>query len=111
MSNNDSPDPANRNWIYNTIPHYRLNKDVINDFLKKKWGDSKFFVEVHSSHHAMLKYGFDCVQKKGDFFQFWAPRKLTEVCYFKSIVTVQAVNKAYVNVIVRGGRAFGSSAQ
>ena len=33
-------------WGYDKIPHYRLNVDIINGYLRQKWGDFRFFIEV-----------------------------------------------------------------
>lgn len=42
-----SPDPETVQWVYDTIPHYRLNRDIITSFLRGKWSDyDEFFVEA-----------------------------------------------------------------
>ena len=46
-----SPDPETVQWVYDYIPHYRFNPDIITDFLKNKWRDyDEFFVEVSGWH-------------------------------------------------------------
>lgn len=42
-----SPDPETVQWVYDYIPHYRLNRRIITDFLQSKWSDyDEFFVEA-----------------------------------------------------------------
>ena len=42
-----SPDPENVQWVYDSIPYYRLNHRIITEFLQSKWSDyDEFFVEV-----------------------------------------------------------------
>ena len=41
-----SPPPEERTWLYDSIPHYRLNEGIIKGYLKNKWDDYQFFVEV-----------------------------------------------------------------
>ncbi|KAL8707481.1 MAG: hypothetical protein Q9225_007747 [Loekoesia sp. 1 TL-2023] len=44
------PDPENVQWVYDYIPHYRLNPTIITNFLKTKWSDyDEFFVEASAS--------------------------------------------------------------
>lgn len=44
-----SPNPEDVQWVYNYIPHYRFNADIITQL--GKWPDyDEFFVEVSSSH-------------------------------------------------------------
>ena len=50
------PDPETVQWVYDDIPHYRFNAEIITNFLKTKWsGYDDFFVEVGDlySHHRM----------------------------------------------------------
>lgn len=51
----------NASWQYDYIDHYRLDENIINGFLKRKWGAYKYFVK-----------------RKGDEFRFWVPRALTK---------------------------------
>ncbi|KAL8653144.1 MAG: hypothetical protein Q9226_003969 [Calogaya cf. arnoldii] len=44
-----SPDPENTQWVYDYIPHYRFNADIITEFLHDKWLDyDDFFVTAMS---------------------------------------------------------------
>ena len=48
-----SPDPETVQWVYDYIPHYRFNTDIITAFLRNKWRDyDEFFVEVGAHHSA-----------------------------------------------------------
>ena len=38
--------PADAVWSYDTIPHYNLNEQIINSYLKTIWGNYKYFVAV-----------------------------------------------------------------
>ena len=40
------PTPADSVWLYDCINHYRLNQDIINKFLREKWGNYQFFIEA-----------------------------------------------------------------
>lgn len=45
-----SPNPEDVQWVFDFIPHYRFNADIITHFLQKKWPDyDDFYVEVSSS--------------------------------------------------------------
>ncbi|KAL8792767.1 MAG: hypothetical protein Q9195_004654 [Heterodermia aff. obscurata] len=54
---------ANKQWKYDYIDHYDLNEMIIGGYLREIWGNYKYFVE-----------------RSGDDFRFWVPRKLKEVC-------------------------------
>lgn len=44
-----SPDPETVQWVWDSIPYYRLNPGIITDFLQSKWSDyDEFFVEARS---------------------------------------------------------------
>ncbi|KAL9611815.1 MAG: hypothetical protein Q9167_003583 [Letrouitia subvulpina] len=46
-------DLENCNWVYDTIPHYRLNENIIDGFLSSIWNGYEFFIEVrHQDWHA-----------------------------------------------------------
>lgn len=48
-----SPDPESVQWVYDYIPHYRFNPEIITKFLQKKWQDyDNFFVTVSCSPRA-----------------------------------------------------------
>ena len=38
--------PINEGWVKDTIEQYRLTPKIISEFLKDKWGDYDFRVEV-----------------------------------------------------------------
>ena len=46
---------SSEGWVYDTIPHYRLNIEIIDGFLSEKWPGYEFYTEVrpkteHSSN-------------------------------------------------------------
>ena len=46
-----SPNPEDVQWVFDFIPHYRFNADIITRFLQEKWPDyDDFYVAVSSSH-------------------------------------------------------------
>lgn len=48
-----SPDPETVQWVYDYIPHYRLNPTIITEYLKTKWPDyDEFLVEASCTHVA-----------------------------------------------------------
>lgn len=67
-------------WRYDYIVHYNLDKDIISGYLKTIWGNYKFFVEVShvSGIQGFLRPDF-LLQRHGDDFRFWVPRKLKKV--------------------------------
>ena len=41
------PIPEDPNWHYEYIDHYRLDEEIINGFLCRKWGEQyKYFVKA-----------------------------------------------------------------
>lgn len=40
------PIPTDAKWGYDSIDHYRLTADIINDYLQRKWGRYNFYIEV-----------------------------------------------------------------
>ncbi|KAL8919648.1 MAG: hypothetical protein Q9208_006680 [Pyrenodesmia sp. 3 TL-2023] len=59
--------PSNAVWQYDYIDHYRLDEDIIDGYLRGKWGNYKYHVKL-----------------SGDKYRFWVPRKLKKVCSFPS---------------------------
>lgn len=48
-----SPDPETAQWVYDYIPHYRLNPTIITEYLRTKWPDyDEFLVEASYNHLA-----------------------------------------------------------
>ena len=37
---------SSEGWVYDTIPHYRLNIEIIDGFLSEKWPGYVFLTEV-----------------------------------------------------------------
>lgn len=73
-----SPDPETAQWVYDYIPHYRLNEEIIAVYLRSKWIDyDEFFVEA-SDPSAPVRIA-DASQRVEKKFRFWVPRKLKEV--------------------------------
>lgn len=57
-----SPDPETVQWVYDYIPHYRLNPTIITEYLQTKWPDYDEFL----------------VERVGGQYRFWVPRKLKQ---------------------------------
>ncbi|KAL8747822.1 MAG: hypothetical protein Q9184_007550, partial [Pyrenodesmia sp. 2 TL-2023] len=64
--------PTNAVWQYDYIDHYRLDEDIIDGYLRKKWGNYKYHVK-----------------RSGDKYRFWVPRKLKKVCIFPSSTSLK----------------------
>ncbi|KAI4185540.1 MAG: hypothetical protein LQ346_005878 [Caloplaca aetnensis] len=43
------PIPANAVWRWDYIDHYRLGVDIIDGYLREKWGNYKYLVKVIGS--------------------------------------------------------------
>lgn len=41
---------ANAVWRYDYIDHYRLDENIIDDFLCEKWGNYKYYVKARGYH-------------------------------------------------------------
>ncbi|KAI4119137.1 MAG: hypothetical protein LQ338_007320 [Usnochroma carphineum] len=52
---------ANAVWQYDYIDHYRLSEDIIDNFLREKWGRFRYYVRL-----------------EGEKYRFWVPRALDE---------------------------------
>ena len=52
-----SPDPEAVQWVYDEIPHYRLNPEIIDDFLSSIWGGYEFYVEACASCFSAIEDG------------------------------------------------------
>lgn len=37
---------SSEGWVFDTIPHYRLNIEIIDGFLLEKWPGYEFYTEV-----------------------------------------------------------------
>lgn len=75
---------ADEDYQWDTIEAYRLNKDIIDGFLVKTFGYCEYFTQVRPSLWMRLAQLEICVDRSRvqlatDKFQFWVPRKLTEV--------------------------------
>ena len=46
---------SSEGWVFDTIPHYRLNDEIIDGFLSKKWPGYEFYIEVRPK----IKYQHD----------------------------------------------------
>ena len=74
-----SPDPQDVQWVWDYIPHYRFNPEIITSFLQSKWRDyDEFFVEVRALCKPQLSPA-ETAQEVGKQFRFWVPRKLRAV--------------------------------
>ncbi|KAL8706254.1 MAG: hypothetical protein Q9201_000691 [Fulgogasparrea decipioides] len=80
LSPNEEPDPESVQWVFDYIPHYRLNPNIITNFLKTKWNDyDEFFVEASTLRPVICSLPptqAELSQKVGNQYQFWVPRKL-----------------------------------
>ena len=47
-------DPDNAQWVWDEVPHYQLNEEIINEYLLELWEGYKFFIEVRGSSPSML---------------------------------------------------------
>ena len=74
------PLPANAEWQYDYIDHYRLDVNIIDSFLCGKWGNYKWNVKAGGCQgKSMDDLCTDLAQRKGDEFKFWVPRALDKV--------------------------------
>lgn len=48
----------NEGWVFDTIPHYRLNVEIINGFLSEKWPGYNFYTVVRPKLEHLYD-GFD----------------------------------------------------
>lgn len=77
-----SPPPGERVWQWDYIPGYRLNDTIVQGYLTRKWGNYHFLVQVRLivslpfDQYLLLT---DFVQRAGDQYKFWVPRKLAKV--------------------------------
>ena len=76
-----SSDLRNAKWQYDTIPHYRLNTTIINNYLATKWPGYDFHTEVGRRYLSVRAFHYETnfMQSQGKHYQFWVPRKLTDV--------------------------------
>jgi hypothetical protein len=65
------------NWRY--ISSYRLTKDDLERYLKKKFGNWDFYIKVTLTQSFAVK-GMTKIQKhtNGDRYRFWIERDLTK---------------------------------
>ena len=47
-------DVSSEGWVYDSIPHYRLNVDVVDGYLSGLWPGYDFQTEVESMHEHLL---------------------------------------------------------
>ena len=45
MSESDT-DPAKAQWLWDEVPHYRLNDKIVHEYLSEHWEGYRFFIEV-----------------------------------------------------------------
>jgi hypothetical protein len=69
-------------WRY--ISSYRLNKDDLEKYLKKKFGNWDFYIEVGPTHSFAIQSVTEIESRqhtKGDRYKFWIERALTKVSF------------------------------
>ena len=71
--------PSDAVWRYDYIEEYNLSKEIISAYLKTIWGNYKFFVEVSPVSGTGSFPRSDSLQRHGDYFRFWVPRRLKRV--------------------------------
>lgn len=47
-------DPEKVQWVWDEVPHYRLNDKIIHEYLSEHWEGYGFFIEVKSSSPSIL---------------------------------------------------------
>lgn len=76
------PDPQTCQWMYDTIPQYRLNVNIIHDYLSTLWPGYTFFIDVsrRSTYRVLgLAAWAECMKLTGNVWRFWVPRQLKQV--------------------------------
>lgn len=48
------PAPTNQGWVYDFIFHYRLDEDIIGQYLKESFGDYDFQIVVSRQFNTIL---------------------------------------------------------
>jgi hypothetical protein len=73
------------NAAWDTIPAYRLSKETVDSFLQGLFGYYNFYTQVlpqlstfATESGEMLANSYE--QLSTDYWQFWIPYKLTQVC-------------------------------
>ena len=71
------PAPDNAGWVNDFVYHYRLNSEIVNEYLVSLFGDFDFRTQV--SQVGCGGFAPDKAQHAGDYFRVFIPRKLTVV--------------------------------
>ena len=50
-------DPENAQWVYDDVPQYRLNDEIIHKYLSELWEGYNFYIEVESSSPSVMLSG------------------------------------------------------
>ncbi len=53
------PIPANAVWQYDYVDHYRLDEEIIDKYLREKWGNYKYHVKVIGSFPVGIRCTLD----------------------------------------------------
>lgn len=69
--------PSTYGW--DTIPAYKLSQADVDDFLREKFGNYVFHTRVCILCRYLHPCPNICVQLCNDVYEFWIPRKLTDV--------------------------------
>ena len=67
-------DPENAQWMWDEVPHYRLNQEIIDKYLSEHWEGYNFFTEVNTSSLSALHSHQHCAAKRGEI-QILGPTK------------------------------------
>ena len=59
-------DPENAHWLWDEVPHYRLNDEIIHKYLSEHWEGYNFLIEVNASSPSALKFHQHCAAKRGE---------------------------------------------
>ena len=57
-------DPETAQWLWDEVPHYRLNDEIIHKYLSEHWEGYNFYIEVNASSPSALKFHQHCAAKR-----------------------------------------------
>lgn len=57
-------DPENAQWLWDEVPHYRLNDEIIHKYLSEQWEGYNFLIEVNASSPSALIFHQYCAAKR-----------------------------------------------
>ena len=57
-------DPENPEWLWDEVPQYRLNDQIIHKYLSEHWEGYNFFIEVNAYSPSALNSDQHCAAKR-----------------------------------------------